>query len=177
MDFPADWTEAIDAALAAEPMRSPSPAFSDIIANDPPEPLNALKNSLIPTGTTETGKNPTNMEPSTEITRGSDAFTSADLAQVFELLKKAEKNMAEDEAKAQAAQKKAAGMFEYHLPGVAHCHHSLAACRRAYRGSKVDGGNRKELKCQIIKLQAMTVRGDSFSRVAFVCLEPEAKDF
>ena len=53
---------------------------------------------------------------------------------------------------------------------------SLAAYRKAYRGSKFDG-NRKELKCQIIKLQAMTVRGDSFSRVAFVCLEPEAKDF
>ena len=85
--------------------------------------------------------------------------------------------MSEDEAKAQAAQKKAAGVFEYHYPGVAHCHTSLAACRRAYRGSKVDGGNRKELKCQIIKLQVMAARKESFSRVAFVCLEPEAKDF
>ena len=105
MNFP-DWTdEVIDTALAAEALRSPSPAFSDILAKDPPEAWNTLKDSLNATGTTETSKNPANMEPSTEMTRGSDALTSVDFTHTIKLLKKAEKIVAEGKAKAQATQK------------------------------------------------------------------------
>ena len=169
----------------ANSARSPgaTSVFSDIsMAGDKAGTDNTNHNSWTEPAQVENTDIGANMDLSNKEAPESDASTPGNITdiqlstKIAELLQQVQKKISDDATKVQAAQKQSRSTFDY-PDSTEKIYSELKPCRKAYARSRYDG-NRRELKCQVMKLEAMALRrGVVFSRVALVCLQADPKDF